>query len=102
MRADDVRRSGEQQRIAVGRRFGDEVRAYGAAGARLVLDEELPPELVRKPRRQHPRRRVGESARGERHDDAHRPRRIRLSDHRCASEQQRCRQQDSRGCFHQR
>ncbi len=44
VRADDVRRAGEKQRVAVGRRLRHEVGADRAARAGLVLDEELPPE----------------------------------------------------------
>jgi hypothetical protein len=78
MRAYHVRGAGEQQGIAVGRCLSDEIGADRAAGTRLVLDEELPAELLRKPRREHARGRVGEAAGRQRHHDAHRARGIGL------------------------
>jgi hypothetical protein len=78
MRADDVRRAGEKQGVAVGRRLRHEIGADGAARAGLVLHEELAAELLGQARREHARRRVGEAAGRERHYDAHRPRRIGL------------------------
>jgi hypothetical protein len=73
-----MRRAGEEQRVAVGRRLRHEVSADGAACSRAVLDEKLPAELRGETRRQHPRRRVGKSARRERHDDPHRSGRVGL------------------------
>jgi hypothetical protein len=67
MRGDEMRAAGNDERVAIGRGFGCEIRADGSAGAGPVVDEDLLAELLGKPRRQHSRRRVGEAAGRERH-----------------------------------
>ena len=61
-----------QQRVAVGRRLGDEVGAEVAAGAGLVLDDEGLAERLAELRREGAREDVGRPAGRERHDDADR------------------------------
>ena len=59
--------------VAVGLGLGDRVGAGHAARARLVLDDEVLPELLLQPVGDQPRDGVGRRARAERHDDLHGP-----------------------------
>ena len=60
------------QRVAVGRRLGNDIRADDAVGARAVINNDvlaqLPVELRRQPARDH----IGAAAHGKGHDDAYR------------------------------
>ena len=62
----------QQQRVAVGRRLGREVGADGAAGARLVVDDQRRAQLLAHLLRQGAREEVGGAAGRERHDQADR------------------------------
>jgi len=65
--------------MAVGRALGDEIGADGTARPRPVLDEHVVPKPRREARGEDASRHVGEAARRERNDHAHRARRILLS-----------------------
>ena len=69
---------GEDQRIAVGRGFRDELAAEDAAGAGLVLDDELLPHLLGELLRQQPRDNIAGVARRAGHHNFHRASRIVL------------------------
>ena len=77
-RVDRVRRSDQEERIAVRRRAHDRLGGDIAASARPVLDDELLAEPLRQPLTDQARDDVGRAAGGEADDDAHRPRRIGL------------------------
>ena len=66
---------GHHQRVAVGRRLGDQRAAHRAAGARLVLHHDLLADPFRQLLRQDAAERVGVAARRVRHDQPDRPRR---------------------------
>ncbi len=68
-RIDHVARGHEQDRVAVGRRLRRVAHAEIAAGAALVLDDELLLELLRKLLRDQPRRDISGARRGKWHDD---------------------------------
>ena len=55
-------RGGQQQRISVGRRFGDVLGGERASRARPVLDDKLLAKVLRKPLRNQPRIGVGYAA----------------------------------------
>src|SRR6185437_8932278 len=61
-----------QQRVAVRRRFGDEVRTDIAAGARPVVDDHLPTPSLGEPLRDGARQDVRRPACRERHHEPHR------------------------------
>ena len=61
-RVDRVRRRGQEERVAVGRRVHDGLGADIAAGARPVLDDELLAEPLRQPLPHQPRDDVGRAA----------------------------------------
>ncbi len=67
---DGVARGGEDQCLAVGRRFRDEGGADGAAGAGAVLDDHAAPERGAELGIERARHDVLHAARGERHHDA--------------------------------
>ena len=72
----------DEQRIAVGRGPGDQVSPDIAAGAAAIVDDDrLAPELAELVG-EHASKRIGWSARRERHDDAHSAGRIALRRHR--------------------
>jgi hypothetical protein len=77
-RADRVRRTDQQQRVAVGRRTHDRLGCYVAGGAGPVLDDERLPEPLRQPLHHQPREDVVGAARGKPDDQAHRGARIAL------------------------
>ena len=79
-----LRRGMHEQRVAVGRRLGDEGRADRSAGAGAVLDDHrLSPEFG-KLLPERARQDVGGAARRERHDDVHRLGRVGCACARCA------------------
>ena len=59
----------EEQRIAVGRRFGGDLGADDGAGAGPVVDDNLLPEHGRHFRREHARDDVAATAGSEGHDE---------------------------------
>ena len=59
----------DRQRVAIGWRFREDLQAKGAAGARLVLDENLPVEPFAKLGRNDPGDAVGGTAGWERDDN---------------------------------
>ncbi len=63
------RRRRQQQRVAVGRRLGDEVGADDAAGTRPVFDHERLLQRFLELRRHQPGHQVGDAAGGKRGDD---------------------------------
>jgi hypothetical protein len=73
---DGVVRRHEADGVAVGRRGQHVLHADIAAGADVVLDDELLAELFRQVLAEDARDGVVGAAGGERHDEAHRPRRI--------------------------
>ena len=75
-RIDRMRDGDDQQRVAVGRRLRHQLGADDAAGAGLVLDDELLAEPLAELRADDARQDVVEPARRERHDHPHRPVRI--------------------------
>ena len=77
-RVDGVVRTGEGDRVAVGRRAERRRHADIAAGAGPVLDDELLPQVIRQVLADDARDDVVGAARRERDDPAHRPRRIGL------------------------
>ncbi|MCY1375134.1 hypothetical protein D9M69_625240 [compost metagenome] len=84
------------QRVAVGRRLGDEVGADVPARARAVVDHHRLAPVLAHLHGDQPRRRIGGAARRERHDDADRlvrkVARLRGGDQRQADEEQRARE----------
>src|SRR5262245_12410215 len=77
---DGIPTADHEQRVAVCGRAHDGLGADIAAAARSVLDNELLTEPLRQPLTHQTRDDVGRTGRSERHDDAHRPRRIGLRD----------------------
>src|SRR5215472_12413478 len=77
-RIDCVRRSGPQQRIAVGRRTNDRFGADIGAPARTVLNDEWLAQALRQPLAHQAYQYIRRAAGGRGDDDAHRPRRIGL------------------------
>ena len=77
-RVDGVRRSDQEQRVAVRRRVHDHLGPDIAAGARPIFDDELLAEPLRQPLAHQARDDVGRAAGGIADDDVHRPRRIGL------------------------
>ena len=77
-RIDRVRRTDQEQRVAVRRRAHDRLGGDVAAGARPVLDDEWLAEPLRQPLTDQAREDVVRAAGGKADDDAHRPRRIGL------------------------
>src|SRR5258708_938169 len=75
---DGVPTADDEQRVAVRRCAHDRLGADIAAAARSVLDDEWLAEPPRQPLTHQTRDDVARTGRSERHDDAHRPRRIRL------------------------
>ena len=73
---DGVVRRDEADGVAVGRRRQHVLHADIAAGADVVLDDELLAELFRQVLAEDARDGVVGAAGGERNDEAHRPRRI--------------------------
>jgi hypothetical protein len=71
----------QEQRVAIRMRPRHDIGRQRAAGADLVLDQELLADLFAQALRDHARDAVGIAARGERHGDDHRPRRpgLRMS-----------------------
>ena len=69
---------GQQQRVAVGLGLGHDLRADIAAGARLVVDDDLLAQRLLQAGLDRPRQHVGDAARRERRHDAHRLRWIGL------------------------
>jgi hypothetical protein len=63
----------DDEGVAVGLGLGDRVGRDIAAGAGLVLDDELLTEFFRQFCRDHPRQDVGGAAGRERHHEFHRP-----------------------------
>jgi hypothetical protein len=72
------RRCRHQERVAVGRGFRVRVRADRGTGTRLVLDHERFAEARLELLADEARQDLGGAARGERHDDGDRPRRVIL------------------------
>ena len=58
-RVDEIRRSDQEQRVAVGRRVHDRLGRDVGAGAGLVLDDELLADPLRQPLPRQPRDDVG-------------------------------------------
>ena len=77
-RIDRVRRTDQEERVAVRRRTHDRLGGDIAAGARPVLDDEWLAEPLRQPLTDQAREDVVRAAGGKADDDAHRPRRIGL------------------------
>ena len=77
-RVDRVRRTDQEERVAVRRRTHDRLGGDIAAGARPVLDDEWLAEPLRQPLTHQAREDVVRAAGGKADDDAHRPRRIGL------------------------
>ena len=73
---DEVGRIDQQHGVAVGLGIDHRFRADIAAGAGLVLDDELLPQPLREPRADQPRDDVVGAARRKADHPAHRPRRI--------------------------
>ena len=71
-RHDRERVGDREQRVAVGRRFRDELRADEAARARPIVDDHLLTEPFAEPRRERADDEVDVAAGRERHDDADR------------------------------
>src|SRR5262249_30844944 len=59
VRIDRVCRTYHEERVAVGRRIHDPLRADIGAGSRAVFYDELLPEPLREPRSDQPRENVG-------------------------------------------
>ena len=72
-RVDRVVGRREQERVAVGRRLGDDVAGDDAARAGLVVDQHLLAELGRQPLGQEARHDVRDAAGREGHDQSDRP-----------------------------
>src|SRR6266516_7468652 len=77
-RVDRVRRTCDEERIAVRRRPHDRLGSDIVAATRAVFYDELLAEPLREPRSDEPRENVGRAGRSRGGDDAHRPRRIGL------------------------
>ena len=77
-RVDRVRRSDQEERVAIGGRTHDRLGGDIAAGTRPVLDDEWLAEPLRQPLAHEAREDVGRAAGSKANDDAHRPRRIGL------------------------
>src|SRR5438046_3089691 len=77
-RIDRVRRTYDQERIAVRRRPHDRLGANIVAATRAVFDDELLAEPLREPWSDEPRDNVGRAAGGRGGNDAYWPRRISL------------------------
>ena len=75
---DGKRRPGNHERVAVGRRFGDERNADHLAGAGPVVDDHLLPPALRQLDRELSRDDVRAAAGRGRHDQPYRPVRIIL------------------------
>ncbi len=80
LRVDRVRRQREQDRVAVGRRFRDDVGAEIAGGAAAVVDDDRLAELRRQRLDDDARNDVGAAARRIRDDELDRPGGIVLRD----------------------
>src|SRR5262245_49857928 len=77
-RVDRVRRSRQEERVAVRRRLHDRLGTDIAAGTRPVLDDELLAEPLGQPMTDQARGDVGSTTGGKSDDNAHWPRRIGL------------------------
>src|SRR5262245_4862608 len=102
---DGIPTADHEQRVAVRRCAHDRLCADIAAAARSVLDDKLLTEPLRQPLTHHTRDDVGRTGRSERHDNAHRPRRIGLRPSETRGGRQRgsarCQMQElSAGKFH--
>src|SRR6516165_2738136 len=75
---DGVRRSRQEERVAVGRGTHDGLGADIVAGTRPIIDDELLAEPLREPLSHQAREDIDRAARRGRRDQAHRPRRIDL------------------------
>jgi len=73
-----VNRIGENDRIAIGGRFGSDRRADGSARSGAVIDDHRLLQRLGEFLRNHPRHDVGSPSRGLRHDEADCLGRIRL------------------------
>ncbi|MNS57235.1 hypothetical protein D3C72_901180 [compost metagenome] len=71
---------GEQQRVPIGGRLGNEVRADVAAGAGSIVRYDLLAKFLRKARGQHTAQVVGAASHGEWDDQANRLRRVVIRD----------------------
>ena len=90
-RIDRQRRQAHQQRVAVGRRLGDDVVADDGAGAGAVIDHHLLAELLGEFLRDDAADDVGAAARRRRHDQPDRAVRVILR--LCAGHDGNCREQ---------
>ncbi len=72
-RAHEVRVADHQQRVAVGLRLGDQLRADRGTGTRPVVDDDLVPDRFRQPLSQYSARHIGRSAGRKRHHQTYRP-----------------------------
>jgi hypothetical protein len=79
--ADEMRIAYREQRIAVGRRFGDLIGADGRARAGPVVDDDLVTERVGQFLRKYAARHVGRAPGGKRHDEPDWPVRVVLRAH---------------------
>ena len=77
-RVDRARRGDQQERIAIRGRTHDRLGPDHSGRAWPVLDHKLLAEALRQPLTHQTRDDVGRTSWSERHDDAHRPRRISL------------------------
>ena len=80
-----------QQRVTVGRRVGDDLRAGGARRARPVLDHDRLLEHTLQRRRKRPCGQISNATRRKRHDQGDGPRRVFL---RQGGQRDQCGQQD--------
>lgn len=76
--ADEMRIADREQRIAVGRRFGDLIGADGRARAGPIVDDDLVTERVGQFLRKYAARHIGRAARRKRHDKPDWPVRVVL------------------------
>src|SRR5262249_36416027 len=90
-RVDRARRAEETQRIPIGSCTHDRLGADVAAGTRAIFYDELLTQPLRQPLPDEPRSNVRRAGWSERHDQAHRPRRMGL----CQYDPRRDRQRGS-------
>jgi hypothetical protein len=84
---DHIRDTTHEQHVAIGWRPHDRFGADGTSAAGPVLDDELLAEMLRQPLRHQTRNDVARAGWRERHNHAHRPRRIGLRP--CAAREDR-------------